>query len=127
MGVAEARVRTEPTMAEPGGVPLSMQDWLAQLRAFAEGLSRLPGAAGLPALPSVPALPPMPPMPGALTAAQLDAIASGIAAQREGIAAMRSQLKAFDEQLAVLEEVVGPFTEWSRTWATAEKRVTGRS
>ena len=103
-----------------GGVPMSLQEWLAQLRAFGE---RLPGA---PALPALPPLPPMPPLPGALTAAQLEAISTGISAQREGIAAMRSQLAAFDEQLAVLEEIIGPFTEWSRSWAATEQRLSGR-
>src|SRR6266704_1483584 len=41
------------------------------------------------------------PHPGALSAAQLNLIASSVAAQRQSIAAMQAQLRAFDEQLAM--------------------------
>ena len=60
------------------------------------------------------------PHPGALSAAQLNLIASSVAAQRQSIAAMQAQLRAFDEQLAMLQEILGPLTEWSKTWAEFE-------
>ena len=63
------------------------------------------------------------PLPGALSAAQLDSIARRVAAQRSSIAAMQAQLAAFDEQLAVLEGILGPLTEWGKTWARFERLV----
>ena len=60
------------------------------------------------------------PLPGALSAAQLHSIASGVAAQRSSIVALQAQLAAFDEQLAVLEGILGPLAEWSRAWAEFE-------
>ncbi len=100
---------------DPSG---SVQSLLGQLRHVTDRL------AGLPSMPSLPGLPST---PGALTAAQLKAIASVLAAQRTSIAAMQSQLAAFDEQLEVLDRVLTPFVEWSSTWAGVEKRLTGGS
>ncbi|MBV9093589.1 MAG: hypothetical protein JO132_06895 [Streptosporangiaceae bacterium] len=63
------------------------------------------------------------PLPGALSAAQLAAISSSVAAQRRSIEALKTQLSSFDEQLAVLEQILSPLTEWSRTWAEVEQRL----
>jgi hypothetical protein len=62
------------------------------------------------------------PRPGALSAAQLASVTDGIAAQRRSIAALQAQLSSFDEQLAALETMLGPFAQWSRTWADLEQR-----
>ena len=67
----------------------------------------------MPALGALPMLPP----PGALSAAQLSAMTSAVAAQRGSIEGLVAQLRAFDEQLEVLERILGPLAEWSRTWA----------
>lgn len=96
-----------------------IQLWTSQLRQITEGLA---GPAGLsdPVLPqAVPSLQGLP-HPGALSAAQLNLIASSVAAQRQSIAAMQAQLRAFDEQLAMLQEILGPLSEWSKTWAEFE-------
>ena len=61
------------------------------------------------------------PPPGALSAAQLSAMTSAVAAQRGSIEGLVSQLRAFDEQLAVLERILAPLAEWSRTWADLER------
>jgi len=63
------------------------------------------------------------PLPGALSAAQLTSMHDTIAAQRRSIEALQTQLAAFDEQLAVLEQMLGPFTEWSKSWADLEQRL----
>jgi len=63
------------------------------------------------------------PLPGALSAAQLGSIARRVAAQRSSIAALHAQLAGFDEQLAVLEGILGPLTEWGKTWARFERLV----
>ncbi len=63
------------------------------------------------------------PLPGAVSAAQLDSFAGGIAAQRTSIATPQAQLAVFDEQLAALEQVAGPLAEWSKTWAQFERLV----
>ena len=60
------------------------------------------------------------PHPGALSAAQLNLLASSVAAQRQSIAAMQAQLRVFDEQLAMLEEILGPLAGWSTAWAEFE-------
>lgn len=103
----------------PAGFAGLIQLWTSQLRQITEGLA---GTAGLsdPVLPqAVPSLQGLP-HPGALSAAQLNLIASSVAAQRKSIAAMQAQLRAFDEQLAMLQEILGPLTEWSKTWAEFE-------
>ena len=57
----------------------------------------------------------------ALSAAQLSAMSSAVAAQRGSIEGLVAQLRAFDEQLEVLEQILGPLAEWSRTWAEMER------
>lgn len=104
-------------------------DFIAQLRRMADQLDMtkslgipapaMPGLGTLPALGSVPMLPP----PGALSAAQLSAMTSAVAAQRGSIEGLMAQLRAFDEQLAVLERILRPLAEWSRTWAEMERTV----
>ena len=101
-----------------GRVPRSIEEFVTQLRAFTE---RARGVAG-----SVPArlhLPSLPSPPGAMSAAQLRAIAQAVSAQRQQIAAMAAQLEAFDEQLAVFERILEPLVEWSSTWARLEQAV----
>ena len=107
----------------PVGFAGLIQLWTSQLRQITEGLA---GTAGLsdPVLPqAVPSLQDVP-HSGALSAAQLNLIASSIAAQRQSIAAMQAQLRAFDEQLAMLQDILGPLAEWSKTWAEFADLVT---
>jgi outer membrane protein TolC len=106
----------------PSGSHGNVQAVIGQLRTMADRLSALTGLAD--ALPSLPAFPGLPPTPGALSAAQLKAVAEMVRAQRSGIAAMQSQLSAFDRQLEVLELILDPLVEWSSTWAVLEKRLT---
>ena len=110
-----------PGSAGSGG-PLF--DFIAQLRRMADQLdvNRSKGLS-MPAMPAMPAfgsLPRLPP-PGALSAAQLSAMSSAVAAQRGSIEGLVAQLRAFDEQLDVLERILGPLAEWSRTWAEMER------
>ncbi len=109
---------TEDDKSTSAMVPRLVQEFIGQLRGITErleGLSRpggsLPSAAG--------ALP----LPGALSAAQMSSISDSITAQRRSIAALRAQLSSYDEQLAALEQILGPLSEWSRTWADLEKRL----
>jgi hypothetical protein len=67
--------------------------------------------------------PALPSPPGALSAAQLRAVAQTVRAQRKSIAAMSEQLEAFDQQMAVFERILGPLVEWSSTWARLEEAV----
>jgi hypothetical protein len=102
-----------------GLVGRSIEEFVQQLRGFtdrARGLAQgaVPTRLGLPALPSP---------PGALSAAQLRAIAQAVHAQREQMRAMREQLEAFDAQLEVFEKILGPLVEWSSTWAKLEEAV----
>ena len=108
----------EPTTAT-GMVSRSIEEFVNQLRTFtdrARGLAQgaVPSRLSLPALPSP---------PGALSAAQLRAIAQTVRAQRASMAAMRDQLEAFDQQLAVFERILDPLVEWSTTWARLEEAV----
>jgi hypothetical protein len=108
----------EPTTAT-GLVGRSVEEFVHQLRAFtdrARGLAQgaVPSRFSLPALPSP---------PGAMSAAQLRAIAQTVRAQRQSMAAMREQLDAFDQQLAVFERILDPLVEWSGTWARLEEAV----
>ena len=96
-----------------------IQLWIAQLRRTTQGLAGMTGLGQSVLSQPVPSLPDLP-RPGALYAAQLNSIASGVAAQRRSIAALQAQLAAFDEQLAVLEQIVGPLAGWSRIWAESE-------
>jgi hypothetical protein len=105
--------------APPGLVARSIEEFVGQLRGFtdrARGLAQgsVPSRLTMPALPSP---------PGALSAAQLRAIAATVSAQRRQIAAMTEQLEAFDQQLAVFERILEPLVEWSSTWARLEEAV----
>jgi len=97
-----------------------MQPWIAQLRLLTGGLAGVTGLSE-PALPqplrSLPGLP----LPSAVSAAQLDCFARGVAAQRSSVAALRAQLAVVDKQLAALEQMTGPLTEWTRAWAAVER------
>ncbi len=99
-------------------VPRLVQAFIGQLRATTERLEDLGRLGGrLPSAPGALAL------PGAFSAAQMTAIADSIAAQRRSIEALKAQLSSYDEQLAVLEQLLGPLTEWSKTWADLEHRL----
>src|SRR5579863_2993556 len=101
-----------------GPLPGMVGDFLAQLRASAERLESMAGLRDRPAA-AASGLP----LPGALSAAQLTSMHDTITAQRRSIEALQAQLSAFDEQLAVLEQMLGPFTEWSKSWAGLEQRL----
>ena len=107
-------------------IPGLTQEVIAQLRGLNDRLEGLTGLGvsfpTLPALSSLPGLRNLP-VPGALTASQLKAIATSVAAQRRSIEALKSQLTAFDEQLAVLERILGPLADWSAKWAQVEDRL----
>ena len=99
------------------------QDLLNQLWTTMERLGaaagQMPGAtAKMMGLPTVP-------MPGGLAAGQIAAIAGAIRAQRSGIATMRANLDAYEQQLLVMEQMLGPLEEITKSWAEAEKRITG--
>jgi len=101
------------------GFATLIQPWIVQLRRITEGLAGMTGLSESLLSQPVPSLQGLP-LPGALSAAQLHSIASGVAAQRSSIAALQAQLTVFDEQLAVLEGILGPLAGWSRTWADFE-------
>ncbi len=103
----------------PAGFAGLIQLWTVQLRRITEGLTGMAGLSESGLSQSVQALQGLP-HPGALSAAQLNLIASSIASQRQGIAAMQAQLRVLDEQLAMLEQILGPLTEWGKTWAQFE-------
>jgi hypothetical protein len=106
--------------AAPGGlVGRSIEEFVHQLRAFSDRARGL--ASG--AVPSGLTLPTLPSPPGAMSAAQLRAVASAVHAQRGQLAGMRDQLEAFDQQLAVFEKILEPLVEWSATWARLEEGV----
>jgi hypothetical protein len=102
-----------------GLVGRSIEEFVNQMRTFTERARGL--AAG--AVPSGLTLPSLPSPPGAMSAAQLRAVASAVRAQRQQMAAMRDQLEAFDQQLAVFERILEPLVEWSSTWARLEEGV----
>lgn len=104
--------------AQSGLVGRSIDEFVSQLRGFTDRARGLAGSATA-RLP----LPVLPSPPGALSAAQLRAIAEMVRAQRSSIAAMRGQLDAFDQQLQVLERILDPLVEWSSTWARLEEAV----
>ena len=107
--------------AEPASGSLvgrSIDEFVSQLRAFTDRARSLAGA-----VPSKLPLPALPSPPGAMSAAQLRAVAQTVSAQRKSIAAMRAQLDAFDQQLAVFERLIDPLVEWSATWARLEEAV----
>jgi hypothetical protein len=114
-GMTEEQPAAERT-AQPGSiVGRSIDDFVQQLRGFTD---RARTAAG-----SMPARLSLPSPPGAMSAAQLRAVADMVAAQRASMAAMRAQLDAFDQQLAVFERVLEPLVEWSGSWARLEEAV----
>jgi hypothetical protein len=102
----------------PGLVSRSIDEFVHQLRGFTDKARSLAGA-----VPSRLSLPALPSPPGALSAAQLRAIAQTVKAQRRSIGAMQEQLEAFDQQMAVVERLLGPLVEWSSTWARLEEAV----
>jgi hypothetical protein len=104
------------------GFPGLIQPWIARLRTITEELAGMTRLSETLFAPSVPALQGLP-LPGAVSAAQLTAIASALAAQRSSIAALQAQLTAFDDQLAALEGILGPLAEWGTTWAEFERLV----
>jgi hypothetical protein len=111
--------KPEPEITATGGlVSRSIDEFVSQLRGFTDRARSLAGA-----VPSRLSLPALPSPPGAMSAAQLRAIAQTVRAQRESIAAMQSQLEAFDQQMAVFERILDPLVEWSSTWARLEEAV----
>jgi hypothetical protein len=107
-----------PGTAQSGLVGRSIDEFVNQLRGFTDRARSLAGA-----VPSKLALPSLPSPPGALSAAQLRAIAQTVSAQRTSIAAMQAQLEAFDQQMAVFERILEPLVDWSATWARLEEAV----
>jgi len=103
----------------PDGFASLFQPWIVQLRTITEGLAGMTGLSESVLPQRVPSLSGLP-LPGAISAAQLHSIASGVAAQRSSIAALQAQLTVFDEQLAALEGMVAPLAEWSRAYAEFE-------
>jgi len=109
----------EQERADQGGiVSRSIDEFVNQLRGFSDRARTMAGS-----VPSKLSLPALPSPPGALSAAQLRAVAQTVGAQRQSIAAMRAQLEAFDQQLAVFERLIDPLVEWSGTWARLEEAV----
>jgi uncharacterized coiled-coil protein SlyX len=106
----------------PGGFPGLIQPWTARLRKITEELAGMTGLSESLFAQPVPSLQNLP-LPGAVSAAQMNAIASALAAQRSSIAALQAQLAVFDEQLGALEQLIGPLAEWTRTWAEFERLV----
>jgi uncharacterized coiled-coil protein SlyX len=106
----------------PEDSPGLIQPWLAQLRKITEELAGMTGLSESLFARPVSSLPGLP-LPGAVSATQLNAMASALAAQRSSIAALQAQLTAFDEQLEALEELLGPLAEWSKKWAEFERLV----
>ena len=107
----------------PAGFARLIQLWTIQLRRITEGLTGTAGLSESVLSQSVQSLQGLP-HPGALSAAQLNLLASSVASQRQGIAAMQAQLRVLDEQLAMLEQILGPLAEWGKTWAQFEGLVT---
>jgi hypothetical protein len=106
---------------EPGPSGLvgrSIDEFVNQLRSFTDRARAIGGV-----VPSKLSLPALPSPPGALSAAQLRAIAQAVQAQRQSIAAMSAQLEAFDQQMAVFERILDPLVEWSSTWVRLEEAV----
>lgn len=106
---------------EPGGSGLvgrSIDEFVNQLRGFTERARSMAGS-----VPSRLSLPALPSPPGAMSAAQLRAIAQTVTAQRQSIQATIAQLQAFDQQLAVFERILEPLVDWSSTWAQLERAV----
>jgi hypothetical protein len=107
-----------PETAQSGLVSRSIDEFVHQLRGFTDRARSLAGA-----VPTKLSLPSLPSPPGAMSAAQLRAIAQTVSAQRTSIAAMQAQLEAFDQQMAVFERILEPLVDWSATWARLEEAV----
>ncbi len=107
-----------PEAGPSGLVGRSVDEFVNQLRGFSDRARSLAGA-----VPAKLHLPVLPSPPGAMSAAQLKAIAQAVQAQRQSIAAMQGQLEAFDQQMAVFERILDPLVEWSSTWARLEEAV----
>lgn len=107
-----------PETPSSGLVSRSIDEFVHQLRSFSDRARSLAGA--VPARLSLPALPSP---PGALSAAQLSAVAKTVRAQRDSITAMKAQLDAFDQQMAVFERLLDPLVDWSSSWARLEQAV----
>ena len=116
--MAAERDDAEREAATSGLVSRSIDEFVNQLRNFTDRARSIAGA-----VPSRLALPALPSPPGAMSAAQLRAIAQTVQAQRQSIAAMQGQLEAFDQQMAVFERILDPLVEWSSTWARLEEAV----
>ena len=110
--------RPEPQTATGNLVARSIDEFVNQLRAFSDRARSIAGS-----VPSRVPLPALPSPPGAMSAAQVSAIAQTVRAQRESITAIRAQLDAFDQQLGVFERILDPLVEWSSSWAQLEKAV----
>src|SRR3954454_18683785 len=110
----------QPESEAAGGnlVSRSIDDFVSQLRGFTDRARSMAGA-----VPSRLHLPALPSPPGAMSAAQVGAVAQTVRAQRQSIAAMRAQLDAFDQQLGVFERILDPLVEWSSSWARLEEAV----
>lgn len=108
---------------EPGAglVARSIEEFVHQLRSFTDRARDLAGSA----VPSGFSLPALPSPPGAMSAAQLKAIAQGVKGQRAQTEALITNLQAYDQQLAVFERLLEPLVEWSSTWARLEEGVAG--
>jgi hypothetical protein len=107
-----------PEAGPTGLVGRSIDEFVNQLRGFTDRARSIAGA-----VPSRLTLPALPSPPGAMSAAQLKAVAQTVHAQRQSIAAMSAQLEAFDQQMAVFERILDPLVEWSSTWARLEEAV----
>jgi hypothetical protein len=116
--MADQQERPEPETATGRLVGRSIDEFVNQLRGFSDRARSIAGV-----VPSKLHLPALPSPPGAMSAAQVGAVAQTVKAQRKSIAAMRAQLDAFDQQLAVFERILDPLVEWSSTWAQLEKAV----
>jgi hypothetical protein len=114
----ESAGHPEQTERDGGFVGRSIDEFVHQLRGFTDRARSVAGA-----VPSRLSLPALPSPPGAMSAAQLRAVAQALRAQRQSLAAMRAQLDAFDQQLVVFERVLDPLVEWSATWARLEEAI----
>ena len=116
--MSEEQPAADRPVPPASAVGRSIEEFVQQLRGFTD---RARTAAG--SVPSRLSLPALPSPPGAMSAAQLRAVAEMVAAQRASIAGMRAQLDAFDQQLVVFERILEPLVEWSGTWARLEEAV----
>ncbi len=108
-------------------IPNPFESLLAQMTGMTRQMANLSGLTSSTPAAQVPGAQALPSLarPADLSAGQLKAVASAVAAQRRSIEAMRAQLQAFDEQLEVLEKILAPMTEWTTAWADLEKKVMG--